>query len=346
MKQLLKKVVIGLLITALAGALAACSTQPQMGGSPDNPAGPAEAVKQKEDIKITAIMPSSDSEVTTGQVNAMQAYAEAQGVQFTSAYYNLNVATQAGMIENAVTSGTDVIIMFSNSEHDCINEITMATEAGVTVILYMEDVPKSKYTYLFTEDGYSIGFQMGTMAANWANENLVANGDPVNAVVGNASVSVIGRQRNQGIIDALKEICPQVNVQAVYDMAYKSEGLETGEAILSAYPDTNLVVGVNDQSANGVYDTFVSAGKQDSNIGIFGIDGTDEALYNISNNGIYKGVINIDSNKTGERMVQAGIDTVMNSTDAPKDKINYFEASEISYDNIEDYKDKWSHVGN
>ena len=328
----MKRIFAFILATVLILALSACSTDPGISDSKDSSDG----------LKGAAILISSASETTTAQGNAMAAYAKANGVEFSVEYYDQNIATEAAMIENAISSGVDFLIIHNQSEGDCVDAITKAAQAGIVVVLYGTDVPDAEYNYLFTEDSYALGEQMGTMAAKWANEYLVANGEPVIAVVGNYSVTPVAVYRNEGIVAALEELCPEVQIVDTYDMAYKQEGITVGENILQAHPDVNMVVGINDQSVCGVYEAFVGAGLEGKNIGLFGIDGTAEAAYNISKQTIYKGILDIDSAKVGEQMVQCGIDAV--NGNGPADKMIYWAGEEIRYDNIDDFAYKWEHL--
>ena len=300
--------------------------------------------KDVEDIKAVAILISSASQTTTGQGNAMQAYAENLGLDFSVQYYDQNIATEEEMIENAVTAGTDVMIVQNQSDGDCVDALNKAAEAGVKIVLYGQDIPDVDYTYLLAEDSVEAGRTIGKLAADWANENLVAKGEPVIAAIGNYTVSPIAVERNEGIMEILKEECPEAEVVGTYEMAYKQEGLEVGENILQAHPDVNLVIGINDQSVCGVYEAFTAAGLGNENIGMFGIDGTDEAMYNISKNDLFKGVSYFPVNRIGEQMVQYGVDNAKGSEDAPKDKIIYWSFEDVTYDNIEEYKDIWGYL--
>lgn len=293
---------------------------------------------------MKAILISSSSQVTAAQGNAMTAYAKDNGIDFTVEYYDQNISTEATMIENAVAAGVDVLIVHNQSEGDCIEPINKAIDAGVEVILYATDIPEVDYTYLFTEDAYALGKQMGKMAGEWANENLVAKGEPVIAAVGTYSVTPIAVDRNRGIVDALTEVCPEAEVVGTYEMAYKEEGLVAGENILQSHPDVNLVIGINDQSACGVYEAFKAAGLSDKNIGMFGIDGTDEACYYISQDTLFKGVLYISANEVGEQMVQYGIDIMKNGAPDSAKNVVYWDAQEITKSNVEDYKGNWGHL--
>jgi len=340
MKTKLRSVVACLLTVILIISLAGCSTKtPGTNVTPDNE--DAETTKTANDLKVAVILISSASQITANQGNAIKEHVESLGAQCTLEYFEQNPATQADMIENAITAGADILFIQNQSAGDCIAEITRAHEAGITVLLYGEIVTDAEYTYVVTEDSYTLGYQLGSMAAAWANENLVAHGEAVVAAVGNYSITPLAALRHDGIVAALEELCPGVVIADSYEMAYKQEGITAGENILQAHPDVNLVVGINDQSVCGVYEVFVAAGLENNNIGIFGIDGTDEALYFISKNTMYKGSLDIDPGTVSCELVDMGIAKIMNDPSAPSEKTQYWEGVEINYSNINDYKNKW-----
>jgi ribose transport system substrate-binding protein len=318
-------------------SLAACSTTPPK----TDGAGGSSQTNDNSNVKVTSILISSASQVTTAQGNAIQAYAESKGASCTLEYYDQNIQTEASMIENAITAETNIMIVQNQSEGDCVAEIQKAHDAGIIVILYGVDVPDADYTYYYAEDAHALGKEMGETAGKWANENLIANGKSVVAVLGNYSVSPLAVDRYEGIKEGLENVCKDAKIVGTYDMAYKEEGVTAGENILQAHPDVNLVVGINDQSTCGVYEVFNAAGLGDKDIGMFGLDGTAEAEYLIAQDTMFKATINIDPNRVGEQMVQAGLDKLSGSSDAPTDKVIYWDGTLVTKDNINDFKDQW-----
>lgn len=346
MKQLWKRISASLLAAVLFGTLAGCTTQQPAVDAPATPGAAASATpaQSSDPVKVTAILISSASQVTTAQGNAIKEYAEAQGAECTLVYYDQDIATEASMIENAITAGTDILILQNQSEGDCLTEIQKAYDAGIIVIHYGVDVPGADYTYLYAEDGHKLGRQLGTMAGEWANENLVAKGEPVIVGLGNYSVSPVAVARYEGILEGLTATCPEAEVVGAYDMAYKEEGIKVGENILQAHPDVNLMVGINDQSTCGVYEVFMAAGLGDQNIAMFGLDGTAEAEYLIAQDTLFKGTININPNLVGEQMVQAGLDKLSGSPDAPAEKVIYWDGIAVTKENVAEFEWQWGHL--
>lgn len=336
--------VAGSLVAAMTAALGAsgCSTTAPVSDSSASTSGAA----ANTGLKMQAILISSASQVTAGQGNAMAAYAKERGINFNVEYYDQNIATEANLIENAVQAGVNVLIIHNQSEGDCVDAINAAVDAGVTVLLYATDVPEARYTLLYTEDSRAAGEKMGEMAAAWAKDSLVAKGYPVVCALGTYSVTPIAVNRCEGAKEKLLEAIPDAQIVGTYEMAYKEEGLEVGENLLQSHPDTNLVLAINDQSAAGVMEAFRAAGKSDDEVGMFGIDGTDEGMYNIASGTMFKGTVAIPTNEVGELLVQAGLDLQDNPDKYPaggQTVINW-ESTPIDASNVDEFKDIWGHL--
>lgn len=331
------------LAAAAAVALAACSTtQP----ATDSGSSDSSSASDSGSLKMEAILISSASQVTAAQGNAMAAYAEERGVDFSVYYYEQVISKEADLIENAVQAGVDVLIVHNQSEGDCVDQINAAVDAGVTVLLYATDVPDAKYTLLYTEDSYSAGQKEGEMAAAWAQENLVDKGKDVICAMGTYSVTPIAVDRGLGAQDKLLELIPDATIVGTYEMAYKEEGLEVGENLLQSNPDVNLVLGINDQSACGVMEAFEAGGKTADEVAMFGIDGTDEGMYYIATGTMFRGTVAIPTNEVGCDLVQAGIDLQSDPDKYPaggQTVINW-ESTPIDASNVDEYKDIWGYL--
>lgn len=328
---------------ALTVALTACTTSNPVS---DGSAAGSSSKSSDKKIKMQAILISSASQVTTGQGNAMTDYADKKGIDFSVSYYEQNIATEATMIENAVQAGVDVLIIHNQSEGDCVDDINAAVDAGVVVLMFATEVPDAKYTLLYTENAYDAGQKEGEMGAAWAKENLVDAGKKVVCAMGTYSVTQIAVDRGQGAQDALLKAIPDAEIVGTYEMAYKEEGLEVGENLLQSHPDVNLVLAINDQSACGVMEAFKAAGKTADEVGMFGIDGTDEGMYYIATDTMFKGTVAIPTNEVGEDLVQAGIDIMNGKSDLKiaGQTVKNWESTPIDKTNVDDYKDIWGHL--
>lgn len=300
----------------------------------------ANAEKEYSEISVVAVLVSATSSVTSDCASGMQAWADANGVKLTVMYYENSISDYINMLENAKNSGTDVIICQNTSEQDAIDVLTeIANDPNIVLCCYDVEVPV-KYDFCFTASNYDLGRAVGEMAAEWANKNLVANGKEVICGIGDYSISPIAHQRYQGTCDALKEGCPEAQIVMTAEMAFPLEGIEAGENFLQAYPNMNIVCGINDQSVCGVYETFIAAGKGNETIGMFSIDGIAEALYNIYKGDIYGGCVDQDQIAVGAQMVQYSVEKVAGV--AEREPVQYFPRVKVTAENIGDYMEKFA----
>ena len=323
-------------------ALAACTTE-QPGAS----AGSAQGSAAAAEPKISTILISSSSQVTAAQGNAIQALADELGVECTVQYYDQDVATEASMIENAVTSGANILIIQPQSASDCQAEIQAAYDAGVIVMIYGTKVEGADYTYFFGEDGHALGRQIGAEAAEWAREHIIDAGGAVTVAFGTYSISPeLAGSRYEGAREALLEELPDIEVvDPPFEAAYKEEGLDAGENILQSHPEVNLVIGCNDQSVIGVYEAFLAGGKDNSeSVGMFGVDGTVEAMVLIAQDTMFKETVGIDASAVGQEMVRVGIAALTGEGELPEERDTFWEGTIICAENIEDYRDQWEEL--
>jgi ABC-type sugar transport system substrate-binding protein len=330
--------IAGLGVVTVFGATA-CSTT-----APTTDTASTSASASAEDATITMkYIDINPSEVTSAQGDAMVTYAKDHGAELSVEYFNQNPATEQTLIENAVQAGVDVLIVHDQSENDCVDAINAAVDAGIPVLLYGTDVPDGNYTLLYGEDSYSAGQKMGEIAAAWAKENLVDAGKSVVCAMGTYSVTKIAVDRGVGAQDKLLEEIPDARIVGTYEMAYKEEGLKVGENLMQSDPDVNLVLAINDQSGLGVMEAIKAAGKGDDVIGIYGIDGTAEGMYNIAQGTLFKGTVAIPTNEVGEKLVQAGIDIIKGTSEyaVGSKTVLYWDSMPVDESNVDDYKDVW-----
>lgn len=331
------------LAAAASIALAGCTTEaPDAVSGKDGNGGAADG----ERLKMEAILVSSASQTTAGQAKAMSDFAAENNIDFNVEYYDQNIATEASLIENAAQAGVKVLIILNQSPGDCVDAMNAAVDAGVTILLYATEVPDARYTLLYTEDAYSAGQMEGQMAAEWAQANLVDKGEKVVCALGTYSVTPIAVDRSNGAKDALLEAIPDAEIVGPFEMAYKEEGLEVGENLLQSHPETNLVMGCNDQSACGVMEAFAAAGRTPDQVGMFGVDGTDEGMYYIATDTMFKGTVAIPVNEVGVELVQVGIDLQGDPDLYPAggQTIKNWESVPVTKSNVEDYRDLWEHL--
>lgn len=146
-------------------------------------------------------------------------------------------------------------------------------------------------------DEYDYGHTIGEQAAEWIKDTL--DGKAQVCIISQDNVeSVI--PRGDGVEEALKEICPDVEIVARQAGDTLESGMKIVESVLAQYPDLNVVVGTNDSGAIGGYQAMVNDGKEGEKYAVFSGDATDEALtYIAEEDSIYRGTVDLFPYKGG-----------------------------------------------
>ncbi len=113
-------------------------------------------------------------------------------------------------------------------------------------------------------------------------------------------------------------------------------GLEAGENFLQAYPNMNVVVGINDSGVFGVYEAFRAAGVT-HDVGMFSTDAMQQVLEAIKEDGMYRVTVDLELNSVGETMVDFAMDAIQGTEVVGRERVNYFPMTAVSVDNISDY---------
>jgi ABC-type sugar transport system substrate-binding protein len=134
---------------------------------------------------------------------------------------------------------------------------------------------------------YESGQALGKDAAAWANKSLGGKGKA--AFLINETIDLT-RQRDKGVADAFTKLAPGVQVVAKQFANSQQTGLQAMDSILTAHPDINVVLTVNDDGAVGAYQSLLNRGKdpKDPKIYVGGQDGTQQAMQLIQKGGIFR----------------------------------------------------------
>ncbi len=349
-----KKVLSILLALGMVAGLTACGGGAASEETPDSSASeettPDEteaadtedtAQTDSEGLKIGLCMNQATTQVISTMGNHMVDKAEELGAEATLVYYDMDVATMINQIENFISGDYDAIIVHPMNANDGAEAIQKAVDAGIIVATF-DTIPVCDYTYSFTASNYELGEKIGTAAAKWAQENLVANGiTPVIGLV-NEPESEFLTERAEGIQAALEELLPEGEIVITAAGTTETAGLEAGENFLTAYPDMNVVCTINDDTAAGVYNAFSAAGYGDAqDRGLFSCDGTITSLTNVQKGGFHKICVNLSLPTVGENMVEAVVQDLTGET-VTYEKDNYFPMEPVDVDNAQEAIDAYN----
>ncbi|RGD64634.1 sugar ABC transporter substrate-binding protein [Lachnospiraceae bacterium OF09-6] len=294
--------------------------------------------KDVSELKLGFIMDQASTQVISAMGNAMVDEANELGAQGDLVFFDMNVNTMVGQIENFTNAGYDAILVEPLNADDGTEALQAAHDAGIKIVTF-DTIPNCDYDYSFTGNNTEIGYKIGESAAKWAQENLVDKGiDPVIGLV-EFPESEFLTARADGIRKALEELLPDAEIVITGTGTTEGEGMEAGENFLVAYPDINVVCCINDDSAHGVYQAFSAAGYADAqDRGIFSCDGTEQSKEYVGQNGVFKCVVDLELTEVARMMVDCAVED-LTGEDLEYEKDNFFPMNPLTYDTVpEEYK--------
>ena len=268
--------------TATAGAAASASLAP---------AASAAVVANKT---IGFDHPQNSQAVWTNLMRFAQERADQVGYTLLKTADNGDLNTQVGNLQTWITQQVPAIVCYP-LEASAIEPLAkQARDAGILFFGYTLEMENEDGAILF--NNYDTGHLLGVTAGDWVNKNLGGN-----AIVGQiAFPSVqIGREREQGYLDGFKSKVPNPNIVAREVGADHTAGLKVASDMLTAHPDMNVLLSIDDDAALGAYEAFLAAGrpKDDPNTWIGGCDGTQQALETVQLGGIYRCTVAVSLKK-------------------------------------------------
>lgn len=247
-----------------------------------------------EDLKIGLAVQTLSNQVWAQQAEQITSRAEADGNEITVVECKENANTQIGQIENFISAGTDIIIV-QPQDPEAIEDICAeAREEGIKVVSWDEEMETSDINWII--ENYDLGVEIGTQAANWINEKFEDGACEV-AVLGYPQTPIL-LERENGILDALKEKAPNATVVANQPAIDTTEGLNAMETILQANPDVKVVCCIGGGGAAGANEAFKGfyGSEVPEEVGIFSTDLTDEAVASMQNGEFNRMVVAITGN--------------------------------------------------
>ena len=275
--------------------------------------------------------------------DSFKAMGEEDGIEVVGAEHKADVGTMIDIGENLVASGVDCL-MFQNFDPEGTEEVVKSwEEQGVRVISYDEYSDSASVNVRAAN--YECGYKIGTMAANWINENL-ADQDRVEVYIHGMYVEFL-MERAKGIEDALKELAPTAVVVDRQDVLAADEP-NTFENSLVAHPDIQVVCAIADTAAINICEWWISElkaqGADLSKYAGFGIDAVDTGLSLIAESrddeAVFRGTIDTQLGGFMSHTSQKIWDTVKKLYDGEEVEDWYFDMVEVTEDNIDDYIDE------
>lgn len=337
------------LVALLAVSIMACSpsaaeevAEPEeadASASEETAADAEEAALPGEGMKFVSITSLSTNLSAISMNEGAKEVLEGAGAEFTALYYEDNLNTMVSQIENAIASGVDGMILQNNANFEAgVDAIKEGLANGMVIMEYDGDYKEIEdIQYWFGGSNYDIGYAIGKMAGEWANEVLVAQDIPV--IVGSFDYRAVPDfvDRSDGIIAGLTETCPEAQVVREEAGSSTMDAMAKAENWLQAYPDMNVIVGIADCIVAGGAEALAAAGKDPAVTGAFSTDAIEVALEGIASGGIYKGTLDLGLHEVGLTGAQFMLDYLNGVEVEGREKYNYFPLTPVTAKNIDEF---------
>lgn len=207
---------------------------------------------------------------------------------------------QAQDIEKMLQENYNAIISVPINSELIAPLYKQAQTKGIVTGSLVDIVPHSDLEYELLD--YDYGYSIGEQAAQWASKHLKCNATVVVLSQDNIEASII---RGDGIIDALYDKCPNLDIVTRALSATPQQGQTVIANLLKSYPDLNMVVASTDAAGIGAYQAMVQAHATGADRAVFSGDATLEALSLLKDkHNIFRGTVKLSPIRTGYESIK------------------------------------------
>ena len=290
-------------------------------------------VTDNSEVKIGVSMATTQSTFYAKVAQLIEDHCKEIGVECMLSDEDYDLNKQISSIENFISAKCTAIILVVFDEEGIKDTVQKAVDEGIYVLTYDGYVEGAQGS--LNVDNYEYGYLTGTMAADWINSNPeLKDQEEIQVGIFDYPEIPVIIDRADGIEDALKEKAPNAKVGARQSAAIADEGVTLGENFMQAYPDMQIICGINDNGVVGAYEVWSAEGRVGDNIGFFGADADEKALELISQGTSYRGTVAL----TAETSVPAAVDVCVAASKGEEVDGNIiFDMAVITADNVADY---------
>lgn len=292
-----------------------------------------EASADNREVKIGVSMATTQSTFYAKVAQLIEDHCKELGVECMLSDEDYDLNKQISSVENFISAKCTAIILVVFDEEGIKDTVKKAVDEGIYVLTYDGYVEGAQGS--LNVNNYEYGYLTGSMAADWINSNPELKAQEVIEVgiFDYPEIPVI-IDRADGIEDALAEKAPNAKVVARQSAAIADEGVTLGENFMQAYPNMQIICGINDNGVVGAYEVWSAEGRVGDHVGFFGADADEKALQLISEETSYRGTVAL----TAETSVPAAVDVcVAASRGETVDGEIVFDMATITADNVADY---------
>lgn len=203
-------------------------------------------------------------------VAGAQEEADAQGITLDVQDASDDSATQADQLDNAITQGTDLVIVNPTDSDAVATSVESLNDADVPVIAVDRDASSGELAAYVASDNVAGGAQ----AAEALAEAIGEEGDVL--VLQGIPGSSASRDRGEGFTEGIEQFSDITVVAQQTANFDRAEGLDVATNLLQANADVVGIFCENDEMALGAIEAL--GDRAGSEVMVVGFDGTDEGI--------------------------------------------------------------------
>ena len=295
------------------------------------------AVAQEKEISIGAIYLDAQG-YYAGVRAGIQDHAAELGKNINVIETNArgDVSQESSFINTLTAAGVDALIISAVSSDGSARSVMRAHEAGIPIVCYntcVNDATMKSSVYAYAVgDPMKFGEKIGTAAADYIKSNKL---EEANIGVVNCEQYEVCTTRREGFEKALKDAgLSNWKIVANQEGTELDKAVSTGEQMLSAHPEINIMFGESGGATLGAVKAVENTGRT-GKVVVFGSDMTTEIARALQDNSVLKAEVDISGKAMGnlaldlalkaidgaaldDKVVQAPIDLYASSDDAAK----------------------------
>lgn len=324
-----KQIVAGLLAGALALGVSACSDGSSSGAAASGDSGAADGK-----VKIAYVVKAMSDEFWTNMKAGAEKSAGENNVElsFQAPQKETDVEQQIQMVENAITSGVDAIILSPSDSKALVPSIVKANKANIPVVLVNDTIDNDALAAAGGKVETYVGIDQYE-AAKLAGDYVVEKFNSGNVVL------LEGISGVQALADRLNGFKDPVVDSGKFTIAAsqtanndRNQAFNVMQNILSANSDINIVWAINAESGQGAVQAVQQA-NYGKDVAIFDFDASSDDVAAIQA-GTLAGSIAQYPNLQADAAIKAALDAIAGKT---LEAHTVTKAELITKDNVEEF---------
>jgi ribose transport system substrate-binding protein len=230
---------------------------------------------------IAVDLPFVQADVYPPLIAGAKAEAAKYGYKVLQSSSQLDLSTELNELNTWIPENIAAITAYPLDVKSFAPLVKKAHQHNEAFIAYGSPVPGADGSTLFNDP--QAATLIGTAAAKWVHSKL---GGKANVALLTQNELETNKARINATVAQLKKLAPGAKVVAQAEAASAPDALKATQSLLSAHPDINMIIAINDQDLIGVGQALKQARKSPSSVWAGGFDGSKAAMQAILNGSV------------------------------------------------------------